>query len=86
MKGLAIGEAPNVSNARYLIPCFVLVIFLARAATAAAILIGDDKSRPESLTIAPHFPTHIFKGNDCRTRCLRFRVSRLRPRNRKRVR
>ena len=41
------------SNARYLITCFVLAICLAKVASAAAILIGDDKSRPESLTFAP---------------------------------
>lgn len=53
MKKLTLGKAPDVSNARYLITCIVLVICIAKAAFAAEILIGDDKSRPESLTIAP---------------------------------
>ncbi len=38
---------------RTLIVCMVLVICFAEGASAAAIVIGDDKSRPESLTIAP---------------------------------
>jgi sugar lactone lactonase YvrE len=53
VKKLTLGQAPDVSNARYLITCIVLVICLAKAASAAEILIGDEKSRPESLTIAP---------------------------------
>jgi hypothetical protein len=40
-------------NARYLITRIVLGICLAKAAFAAGILIGDEKSRPESLTVAP---------------------------------
>ena len=40
-------------NARYLIACIVLLISAVEAAPGASILIGDDKSRPESLTIAP---------------------------------
>jgi hypothetical protein len=40
-------------NARYLIACIGLLIFAVDAASGASTLIGDDKSRPESLTIAP---------------------------------
>ena len=40
-------------NARYLITRIVLGLCLTKAAFAAGILIVDDKSRPESLTIAP---------------------------------
>ncbi|HTS10012.1 MAG TPA: hypothetical protein VMP68_30875, partial [Candidatus Eisenbacteria bacterium] len=40
-------------NARYLITLIVLGICLAKAAFAAGILIGNEKSRPESLTVAP---------------------------------
>ena len=40
-------------NARYLITRIVLGICLAKAAFAAGILVGNEKSRPESLTVAP---------------------------------
>lgn len=38
---------------RFLITFTLLVACFARAASATEILIGDDKSRPESLTVAP---------------------------------
>jgi len=41
------------SNARRLAVCVALVAGLARAASAAEILIADAKSQPESLTVAP---------------------------------
>jgi hypothetical protein len=43
---------PNLS-ARRLAACVALSAGLAQAASAAEILIADDKSQPESLTIAP---------------------------------
>jgi len=42
-----------LSNARRLVVCAALVMGLAQAASAADILIGDAKSSPESLTVAP---------------------------------
>src|SRR5580658_7600032 len=41
------------SNARRLAVCVALVAGLARAASAAEILIADAKSQPESLSVAP---------------------------------
>jgi hypothetical protein len=41
------------SNARRLAVCVALLAGLARAASAAEILIADAKSQPESLTVAP---------------------------------
>src|SRR3954447_1682211 len=41
------------SNARRLAVSVVLVAGFAQAASAAEILIGDTKSQPESLTVAP---------------------------------
>src|SRR5580698_10271909 len=41
------------SNARRLAVCVALLAGLARAASAAEILIVDAKSQPESLTVAP---------------------------------
>ena len=38
---------------RHFAVCIVLIMGIVPAATAASILIGDDKSRPESLTVAP---------------------------------
>ncbi len=43
---------PNLS-ARRLAACVALWTGLAQAASAAEILIGDEKSQPESLTVAP---------------------------------
>jgi hypothetical protein len=43
----------GVSNARRLTACVALVMGFAQAAFAAEILIGDAKSQPESLTVAP---------------------------------
>src|SRR5580698_1251797 len=43
---------PNLS-ARWLAACVALLAGLAQAASAAEILIVDDKSQPESLTVAP---------------------------------
>ncbi len=43
----------RVSNARHLASCVALVMGFAQAASAAEILIGDAKSQPESLTVAP---------------------------------
>ena len=43
---------PNLS-ARRLVTCVVLWTGLAQAASAAEILIADEKSQPESLTVAP---------------------------------
>ena len=43
---------PN-SSARRLAACVVLLTGLAQAASAAEILIADEKSQPESLTLAP---------------------------------
>ena len=45
----------RASSTRCLAACFVLVISMsvAQAAFAADILIGDAKSQPESLTMAP---------------------------------
>ena len=40
-------------NARRLATCVALVMGFAQAASAADILIGDAKSQPESLTVAP---------------------------------
>lgn len=42
-----------VLSVRHFAVCVVLVMSIVRAASAAEILIGDDKSRPESLTVAP---------------------------------
>ena len=42
-----------LSNARRLVVCAALVMGFAQAASAADILIGDAKSSPESLTVAP---------------------------------
>ena len=42
-----------ISNARRLATCVALIIGFAQAASAAEILIGDAKSQPESLTVAP---------------------------------
>jgi hypothetical protein len=41
-----------ISNLRRLV-CFALLISFAQAACAADILVGDAKSQPESLTVAP---------------------------------
>src|ERR1700724_4507526 len=43
----------EILNARRLPACVALVMGLAHAASAADILIGDAKSQPESLTVAP---------------------------------
>jgi hypothetical protein len=43
----------SVSKARRMATCFALVMIFAQAASAADILIGDAKSQPESLTVAP---------------------------------
>jgi hypothetical protein len=43
----------GVSNARRLTACVALVMGFAQAAFAAEILIGNAKSQPESLTVAP---------------------------------
>lgn len=43
----------NVLGVRHFTVCVVLIMSIVQAASAAAILIGDDKSRPESLTVAP---------------------------------
>ncbi len=42
-----------ISNARGLAVCVALVAGFAQAASAADILIADEKSQPESLTVAP---------------------------------
>jgi len=42
-----------ILNARRLAVCFALAVGFAQAAFAAEILIGDEKSQPESLTMAP---------------------------------
>ena len=42
-----------IANARRLAICIALIMGLAQAASAADILIGDAKSQPESLTMAP---------------------------------
>jgi hypothetical protein len=42
-----------ISNARRLSTCVALVMGFAQAAFAGEILIGDAKSQPESLTVAP---------------------------------
>lgn len=42
-----------LSNARRLAACVALVVSFAQATYAASILIGDAKSQPESLTVAP---------------------------------
>src|SRR6202789_49446 len=41
------------SNERRLAACVAVLAYLAQAAAAAEILIVDDKSQPESLTVAP---------------------------------
>jgi hypothetical protein len=41
------------ANARYLAAPIALAMFCAHAARAAEILVGDAKSQPESLTVAP---------------------------------
>jgi len=41
------------ANARQLAACIALAICFAQTASAAEILIGDAKSQPESLTVAP---------------------------------
>ena len=43
----------SLSNAQRFAICAALVIALAQAASAADILIGDAKSQPESLAMAP---------------------------------
>src|ERR1700753_2615111 len=43
---------PKLSALRFA-ACFALLTGLAQAASAAEILIVDDKSQPESLTVAP---------------------------------
>ncbi|QNI36942.1 SMP-30/gluconolactonase/LRE family protein [Edaphobacter albus] len=43
----------SISNARRLATCIALIISLAQVASAAEILIGDAKSQPESMTVAP---------------------------------
>ena len=42
-----------ISNVRRLAACVAVLACIARAATAAEILIADEKSQPESLTVAP---------------------------------
>lgn len=42
-----------ISNARRLAICIALIASFAQVASAADILIGDAKSQPESLTVAP---------------------------------
>jgi hypothetical protein len=42
-----------LSNIRRLATCIILLISFAQAAPAAEILIGDAKSQPESMTVAP---------------------------------
>jgi hypothetical protein len=42
-----------VLSVRHFAVCVVLIMSLVQAASAAEILIGDEKSRPESLTVAP---------------------------------
>src|SRR5215467_5546652 len=42
-----------ILNARRVVACVVVAMSLAQAAFAAQILIGDEKSQPESLTVAP---------------------------------
>ena len=42
-----------ILNARSFVFCVVLLMSLVQAASAAEILIGDAKSQPESLTVAP---------------------------------
>ncbi len=42
-----------VLNARRLVTCIALVVSFTQAACAADILIADEKSQPESLTMAP---------------------------------
>src|ERR1700684_3829467 len=41
------------SNERRLAACVAVLAYLAQAAAAAEILIADEKSQPESLTVAP---------------------------------
>src|SRR6202789_3246910 len=43
----------SISTARRLATCVVLAVSFTQAASAAEILIGDAKSQPESLTVAP---------------------------------
>src|SRR6202789_3456445 len=43
----------SISTARRLATCVVLAVSFTQAGSAAEILIGDAKSQPESLTIAP---------------------------------
>src|ERR1700742_2319146 len=43
----------HLSNVPRLAACFVLITGFAQAASATEILIGDAKSQPESLTVAP---------------------------------
>ncbi len=43
----------SISTARCLAICTALAMSLTQAASATDILIGDAKSQPESLTIAP---------------------------------
>ncbi|WP_158820513.1 SMP-30/gluconolactonase/LRE family protein [Granulicella sp. S156] len=43
----------SVSNARRLATCVALFVIFTQAASAADILIGDAKSQPESLAVAP---------------------------------
>jgi hypothetical protein len=43
----------HISNVRRLANCVALLVGLTQAASATEILIGDAKSQPESLTVAP---------------------------------
>jgi hypothetical protein len=42
-----------ISNQRRLAACVAMAVSIAHAASAAEILIGDAKSQPESMTVAP---------------------------------
>ena len=48
-----------LSYARRFATCVALVMVFAQAASAADILIGDAKSQPESLTVAPGGDSHL---------------------------
>lgn len=43
----------RVLGTRYLSSCFALIVGVVQAVFAAEVLIGDPKSQPESLTVAP---------------------------------
>src|SRR4051812_30906062 len=47
------GFSMSVSNVRWLATCVAVMVFLTLHASAAEVLIGDTKSQPESLTVAP---------------------------------